>query len=297
MATIYTDPPLWLKCTITGVSATTSAPDGSKQWTATLTIPTAQTHGTPTAQYNGLTVMPGMWLGNNTQGYAWKIVAISSQTTKVVTCTIQDVGNWNKNSDPTGGSNGAPSTTNRNGYIFQLQSDGLPGITSVINVSSTFYDSWTDNLLGRFIANQSGNFTGPTGPTGPRAPKYYSEFQFDFVGVPVENGYAVNVPIGIGLAYSQNESVIITNLTDPTSRFEVIIQNYNSITGIADIGKYTNILGTTYGNSIYSINLSGERGSKWYSYPTGPTGPYVNTGRIGDFYIDENTGYVYVRTQ
>jgi len=132
--------------------------------------------------------------------------------------------------------------------------------------------------------------------SGPTAPTYYSEFQISFSEIPPENSFINSLNVGSGLAYSPNETAILTNLSDPSTRFEAIVSSYNSVTGAISLVSITNVLGTSYHlNQNFSINLAGQRGIKWYSYNTGPTGTYSTTGRIGDFYIDKTTGYVYHR--
>lgn len=292
MGTLYTDPPIWLPANTNNI--VNINPPGNR-WSVSLNVVGPQIYGNGN-QYDGTHVTTGMWIANNFQGFAWKIVSISYQDSSTINCIIEDVNNWNANSDPQGFGNGEPLASSLT-YIFQLQANGLPGITSITDAQlRDGTDTWPDNLLGRFIANQPGNFTGPTGPTGTAAPKYYSEFPISFSQIPNENDSINYLNVGTGLAYTPNESVILTNLIDSSTRFEAIVNSYNIATGLISLMYITNVLGTSYTvSSNFSINLAGQRGSKWYAYPSGPTGTYASTGRIGDYYIDENTGYVYVR--
>ena len=196
------------------------------------------------------------------------------------------------------------SSTSAHPYVFDFGSGILTFISSA--PSTDFPIDLTDvtnNVLwisgyvytGSFLSDViDSGIVGPTGPTGPKASEYYGEFPFNF-DKPTENTNYINLQTVSGLAYTVNESVIVGNLSDTTTYFEGVVKAYNSTTGIMNISFVTNINGTTYGNgNTFYINLTGQRGTKWYSEATGPTGQYI--GRIGDYYIDTVSGYVYQRT-
>jgi len=165
------------------------------------------------------------------------------------------------------------------------------------------YVGWTGSTGSTGPIGPTGpnsGFTGPTGPTGftgptgPQAAKYYGEFLFEYQK-PDENTAYINLQTVSGLAYSTNESVILSNLNDVGTYFEGLVKAYDINTGIMRIEMITNVNGTLYGpGNIFSVNLTGQRGTKWYYSSTGPTG-YI--GRIGDYFIDNETGFVYQRVQ
>ena len=126
----------------------------------------------------------------------------------------------------------------------------------------------------------------PTPAFRLRGDQYLKTFSANLT--PTENGTITGINIGTNLAYSAGNSILI--LTSATNKFEAIVTSYTPSTGLMDITEITNIRGSTFGSQIYQINLSGERGTNWYSGTTGPTG---GAGRIGDFWINIATGELY----
>ena len=136
--------------------------------------------------------------------------------------------------------------------------------------------------------------TGYTGPTGPVAPVYYAEFQIYFP-IPAEGSNYYGFYIAKNLAYTPNESIIITNLSNNSLHFEAIVYAYDKNTGIISFGSVTNVMGDfSTSDGIYSINLTGARGTKWFSSNNITDVNYI--GRPGDLYLNFKTGNVYVRS-
>ena len=96
------------------------------------------------------------------------------------------------------------------------------------------------------------------------------------------------------LAYTPGQSVRVIKASDPTSKFEAIVTSYDASNGTIILDQITNNSGT-FGNANYTINLVGERGTL---IKTGSGDPTTNSvqGRIGDLYIDTDTGSMYKLT-
>ena len=170
-----------------------------------------------------------------------------------------------------------------------------------INGSGTPSSEYTLDDILLYATGKLGP-TGPTGPTGsagntgatgPTGPQYFSLLSFDIIERPNENE-ALLVFADTNLGYSINNSVIIQHTSDPSTYFEAMIGAYNASTGRTTLINTTNIYGSNYDvTQQFSINLSGRRGTNWY-FNTGP--PITSVGRVGDFYIDNFTGELYIKT-
>jgi hypothetical protein len=129
---------------------------------------------------------------------------------------------------------------------------------------------------------------GATGPTGPSGAIYLSTARLNLAVQPTEGSILSDVETAPNLAYSSGNSILFTG---PTGSFEGIVKSYtvSGFTGYLDIEEITDIYGTVTGPILFTINLTGTRGTLFF-YGPGAAGP---SGRVGDFYIDSNTFVLY----
>jgi len=129
---------------------------------------------------------------------------------------------------------------------------------------------------------------GATGPTGPGGAIYLSTARLNLAVQPTEGSILSDVTTAPNLAYSSGNSILFTG---PTGSFEGIVKSYtvSGTTGYLDIQEITDIYGTVTGPILFTINLTGTRGTLFF-YGPGSAGP---SGRVGDFYIDSNTFVLY----
>lgn len=125
-----------------------------------------------------------------------------------------------------------------------------------------------------------------------RGKPYFARFTHIFPTIPVENDTFSNINIGSKYSFTGGNSVIIKSQFT-SSRFEAVVDSYDSSTGVMSISEITNILGDLSGIGIWTITLAGQRGSKITS---GSGVPVVLVGRPGDMYIDTDTGQIYLKS-
>jgi hypothetical protein len=126
-------------------------PGGSSgnDYTTTMSI-TPQPYmanGVTNAEYNGTNVAVGMYASSNFNGQMFRIKSISSQTSGSVTAVLEDIGGLNKTIDRSGGIAGGGPISGV-GYIFEVNSEGLPILTAINNAPTI---TFPDSILGRFI--------------------------------------------------------------------------------------------------------------------------------------------------
>jgi hypothetical protein len=116
-----------------------------------------------------------MWFSNRSQGFAWRIMSITISDPQNATIRVEDVDFYNNMLDNLG-SGLAPSYAN--GFIFELDSDGLPSMYDIRSVTESdgitpiYLDQyWANDLIGRF--NGYNNFN-----------KYISQIQLSQTFVP-----------------------------------------------------------------------------------------------------------------
>ena len=121
---------------------------------------------------------------------------------------------------------------------------------------------------------------------------YISEFTA--ILNPVENGVISELNIGSKLSYITGNSVLIINSQHRSNRFEAIVTNYNSSTGIIALEQITNIRGISFGGpKSYTINLCGERATQIL---TGSSTPSSTSGRPGDIFINTSSGDMLIKS-
>ena len=139
------------------------------QWTMTLAI-TPQKHGdkfTPTPYaYNGLDIETGMWLSNKPGGYVYKIINIHDGSTETsITVDVEDVDRFNLMLDPSRRGTGAAPSSSTSGFIFSLDSSGIPVFPGIVTgaISSSFQAdiqsrfSYRNEALQYIRVNQPGH--------------------------------------------------------------------------------------------------------------------------------------------
>jgi len=130
--------------------------------------------------------------------------------------------------------------------------------------------------------------SGATGPTGPSGAIYLSTASLNLAVQPTEGSTLSDVQTTANLSYSSGNSILFTG---PIGSFEGIVNSYtiSGSTGYLNIEEITDIYGTVTGPTLFTINLTGTRGTLFF-YGQGVAGP---SGRVGDFYIDSNTFVLY----
>lgn len=122
------------------------------RWSASLKVG-AQTHSSHLTltpfQYDGGDVQVGDWVSDLTNGFAVRIIEITSQNFDTVEVIVEDVDRFNTFTDPSQSGNGMGSAT---GYIFVLGDDGLPilGPMSVANATLPLNVGWQMDQISRF---------------------------------------------------------------------------------------------------------------------------------------------------
>ena len=123
-------------------------------------------------------------------------------------------------------------------------------------------------------------------------------YQTTFTGnisKPAEDTTLGPLTIPAKLGYTAGQSVLITNVIYPVTRFEAIITSYNPSIGTLNLEQTTNVKGTNYGNGItWGINLTGERGTNIYS---GTSVPESTKGRPGDLYLNTTNGELFQKQE
>lgn len=182
---------------------------------------------------------------------------------------------------------------------------GEPGVetdTGQMKIGNETCDRWinlpyvgTTNGTGITGPTGASGTVGATGATGPIRKGYYTTFKQVIRSLSEGTGLILTSTDLSGLDLSIGNSVIIQNLDNTNTQFEGIISNYDSVNGTITLRDITNIFGSGYGSVLYTwlINLSGPRGTKFFS-----SSNYVisrELGRIGDYYLDQITGELYLR--
>ncbi len=118
-------------------------------------VPQRYSSSTGAQTYTGLNVMPGMYASTYSDGRIFRIKSTGTKTQTTLTGAIlEDVDGLNTKFDSTGQQSGNPK--NGGGYIFQVNSDGLPMLTSI---QDTLSPQFTDSLMGRFLYDKPSSLT------------------------------------------------------------------------------------------------------------------------------------------
>ena len=120
------------------------------QWTLTLTV-TPQKHSsldTPTPkQYNGLDIQVGDWVATAAGGKCYRIINIhDGATATLVQVDVEDVDRFSLIIDTS--TKGTPTPTLTNGYIFQLDSEGMPILMGA--TANYLSANWPADMMSRF---------------------------------------------------------------------------------------------------------------------------------------------------
>jgi len=153
------NPPICLEVLYTNVQAGANM----NEYTTTLTT-AGQGYNGGNNFYYCTDIAVGMWTANNSYGYAFRIKSISNVTTGSCDLVLEDVDGFNATIDPSGIGGGPGNDTF--GYIFELNSLGLPVLHEVENPPNLV---WINSVVSRFsyfITGGGGGYTGATGATG-----------------------------------------------------------------------------------------------------------------------------------
>ena len=147
--------PKCIECVITDVVVVSA-----NTYTAKLLI-NAQLYNGGASSYTGNDVNTGMWIIDAHSGNTFYISSISSKTASVVNATLQDVDGYN--ASKAGSPNGGLPVNGQTGYIYSLNDQGIPILTSIPKIGTpSIYAA----QQSRFISTQP-LVQGPTGATGP----------------------------------------------------------------------------------------------------------------------------------
>jgi len=174
-------------------------------------------------QYDGTSLRVGMYTTNNFDGYVFKIYSIINQSATQVELYLEDIDGYNAIIDPSGGIAGGGPLNQSPGYVFQLNSQGIPVLTAVDTAPSI---TFTDSILARFLYFSSGSsgsgVTGATGATGPPGPS----------GV-IKSLPSISYYLSNEIVVNTNEVVpVIYNTLDEENSSGSTSFTYDSITGI-----------------------------------------------------------------
>ena len=242
----------------------------TNQWSVTLTV-TPHIHD-GNQSYNGNNIAIGQWTSNASNGFAWSIVNITSQTANQVTCILEDTLAFNAGLDNTG-QGGGPSAGS--GYLWELNSIGLPVLTYIPNAPTV---SWPDSILGRFLFQQQ-----PTNPDYSTI--YISSLNSNNINI-INSQPPIIVAVGAG---STSESTIMLstdslNWTNANTGFDGLSGN-----GVAYNGSYWVAVGT--GTSSASTIMKSTDASNWISATSGFEGLKGNSiAWNGSFWIATGNG-------
>ena len=147
--------PKCIECVITDVVVVSA-----NTYTVKLLI-NAQLYNGGASSYTGNDVNTGMWIIDAHSGNTFYISSISSKTASVVNATLQDVDGYN--ASKAGSPNGGLPVNGQTGYIYSLNDQGIPILTSIPKIGTpSIYAA----QQSRFISTQP-LVQGPTGATGP----------------------------------------------------------------------------------------------------------------------------------
>jgi hypothetical protein len=151
---------------------------------------------------------------------------------------------------------------------------GIQGATGPVGVTG---DVGPTGSTGEFGSTGATGVTGATGEQGSTGlgDKYQTTSTSEMT---VQNG-AHNFFVGVGLAYSPNQTVIITDATAAGNHMHATVTSYNSVTGemYVDVTNHS-------GNGTHSswvVNLDGAVGAVGATGVIGASGPTGSTGVVG----------------
>ena len=100
--------------------------------------------------YTGNDVQVGMYASSDINGKVFRIISLTTKSTGSITGTFEDIDGLNKRFDS--GGSGAGNPSDNFGYIFQLNSEGLPLLTRVDDALS---QTFTDSIMARFLYDRN----------------------------------------------------------------------------------------------------------------------------------------------
>lgn len=119
------------------------------EYTTDITDIVPQRYSSPSGEqtYTGSNIQSGMYASTSSDGRIFRIKSVGTREEESLTSAIlEDIEGLNKKFDSNGNQVGNPE--NGGGYIFQLNSEGLPMLT---NISDPLSPQFTDSLMGRFL--------------------------------------------------------------------------------------------------------------------------------------------------
>lgn len=123
------------------------------EYTTNITDIVPQRYSSPSGAqtYTGSNIQVGMYASTSSDGRIFRIKTVGTRTaTSLTGAILEDVDGLNKKFDSNGNQVGNPE--NGGGYIFELNSEGLPMLT---NVGDPLSPQFTDSLMGRFLYDRN----------------------------------------------------------------------------------------------------------------------------------------------
>lgn len=123
------------------------------EYTTNITDIVPQRYSSPSGAqtYTGSNIQVGMYASTSSDGRIFRIKTVGTRTaTSLTGAILEDVDGLNKRFDSNGNQVGNPE--NGGGYIFELNSEGLPMLT---NVGDPLSPQFTDSLMGRFLYDRN----------------------------------------------------------------------------------------------------------------------------------------------
>jgi hypothetical protein len=202
--------------------------------TAKLII-TPQVYNSGGSLYNGADVAQNMWVLDAKNGNTFKITNISEQTADYVDVTIEDVDGYN--SLKSGLPNGGSPNNGLVGYIFQLNTQGVPILANLPHIASAYIFA---SQQSRFMSTQL-LIQGPTGATGPAGPVAGTTTQVIFNNSGIAAGSS-------NMTFATDTGTLTVSGLTTTGIRVAIGQN----AGFSSQGAYSVAVGLSAGNVLQS---------------------------------------------
>jgi hypothetical protein len=178
----------------------------------------------------------------------------------------------------TSGSSGTSGTTGTSGTSGTSGTTGIDGTSGTSGTSGTTGSSGTSGTSGTTGTSGSSGTSGSTGTSGS------SGLSGDRFATTSTTTYTLQAPgnsgtitVGLGLAYTVAQSIIIAY--DANNHNEAEVVSYNPLTGVLNFTVFSLTGSGTY--SVWQVNLDGATGGDGSSGTSGTTGTSGSSGTSG----------------
>ncbi len=178
----------------------------------------------------------------------------------------------------TSGSSGTSGTTGTSGTSGTSGTTGIDGTSGTSGTSGTTGSSGTSGTSGTTGTSGTSGTSGSTGTSGT------SGLSGDRFATTSTTTYTLQAPgnsgtitVGLGLAYTVAQSIIIAY--DANNHNEAEVVSYNPLTGVLNFTVFSLTGSGTY--SVWQVNLDGATGGDGSSGTSGTTGTSGSSGTSG----------------